>query len=648
MQRAYYQDSFAHFSTVSDDAVLGRLAACHGHDVDLQQRNAWLFSIRSLRQALLSLGEGHLLLEVAIPRMGKRADAVLLWAGMVIVLEYKVGAAAHEKAAIEQVVDYALDLKNFHKSTHTLPVLPIVVATHANEQCTPLEWSADGVAAPLLATPGSLVDLLLSAYRATQYSGFDAEEWMTSPYSPTPTIIEAARALYGGHDVSEIARSEAGATNLGATASAINAIIEQARSESRKAICFVTGVPGSGKTLAGLNLATDGMQRENGGQAVFLSGNGPLVEVLTEALARDEVKRTSVAKEVALRRARAFIQNVHHFRDESLRSAAPPPERVVIFDEAQRAWDREMTSKFMRQKRGIDGFDASEPDFLLSVMNRHDGWCVVVCLVGGGQEINTGEAGLPEWFRSVKEKYRDWIVALPERRLGRQYEIGSELPREVLTLHEPALHLDVSIRSFRAEIVSDFMAKVLTGDSRRSRELSPEKSRYPLHATRSLKTARDWLRQRARGSERYGLVASSNAMRLKAEGVHVKAGIGVVEWFLHGKEDVRSSFALEDAATEFEIQGLELDWVGVCWDANLRRESGAWSLYRFRGTRWETVREESRARYLVNAYRVLLTRARQGLVVFVPPGSLEDPTRLPRFYDETYEFLLECGFRDLE
>ena len=408
--------------------------------------------------------------------------------------------------------------------------------------------------------------------------------------------------------------------------------------------------------MAGLNIATERMRTSADEHAVFLSGNGPLVAVLREALAVDEVERgkvtgaKSVGKKDAYRHASEFIQNIHHFRDEYAHTTAAPDERVVVFDEAQRAWNKEQTSRFMREKRGHSAFDMSEPQFLMSVMDRHQDWCVVVCLIGGGQEINTGEAGLEEWLTAIERNYSDWQIHLSDRLTRADYLGGSEVPTSLKRLEavlSPALHLAVAVRSFRAEALSDFVGAVVAGDPKLAFSLHGKLANYPLVITRQLEAARNWLRQHARGNERTGLVASSNAMRLKPAGVHVKAKIDPPVWFLADKTDVRSSFALEDVATEFDIQGLELDWVGMCWDANFRREGNKWNHYSFRGTRWERVIDPIRAAYLANAYRVLLTRARQGMVIFIPLGSEIDDTRKPSFYDETYAFLCECGVSEL-
>ncbi|HUH88768.1 MAG TPA: DUF2075 domain-containing protein [Pusillimonas sp.] len=421
--------------------------------------------------------------------------------------------------------------------------------------------------------------------------------------------------------------------------------IEAAKRNKRKIICFITGVPGSGKTLAGLNLATARQRSHSDEHAVFLSGNGPLVDVLREALALDAVARarqtgTSTSKVQEDRRAAAFIQNIHHFRDDALISQDAPVEKVAVFDEAQRAWDAEQTSKFMQQKKGQLGFSMSEPEFLLSVMDRHQDWCAIICLVGNGQEINTGEAGIEEWLCALERSFPHWQAHIPNNLVH-----SCRLTEDVTA---PALHLATSLRSFRAERLSDFVGHVIAGNAAAAREVKGTLTNFPLYITRDLEQARQWLRSKRRGAERTGLLASSNATRLKPHGVFVKAKIEPAKWFLAPNDDVRSSDALEDAATEFDIQGLELDWTCLCWDANYRRVGDQWQALQFKGARWQAVNNEARRAYVANAYRVLLTRGRQGMVIFVPEGSNKDATRTPAVYQAIYAFLKNGGLDDLE
>jgi hypothetical protein len=515
----------------------------------------------------------------------------------------------------------------------------------------------DDVASAIKSNGANLRSIIEFVVKSTPREiDIDGFEWSRSGYKPTPTIIEAAQALYREHRVEDITRSDAGAKNLGQTAACLAEIIEEAKARGHKAICFVTGVPGAGKTLAGLNLVTQRTRVHEEEHAVFLSGNGPLVEVLREALARDECSRAKECgekrkKSDALREVKSFVQNIMHFRDANLLTAGAPIERVAVFDEAQRAWDAPHLAKFMKQKKGQINFTMSEPEFLISVMDRHDGWCTVVCLIGGGQEINAGEAGLTEWFSALKRSYPEWKVFTSEQLTHRDYHWGQDLGAFLKGLDSrlrPALHLSVSVRSFRAEKLSEFVGALVAGEATEARDLYKKvDGAYPIVLTRELKKARQWLRERARGSERIGLVASSGASRLKPEGLNVHEKIDAATWFLNGKEDVRSSYYMEDPATEFDIQGLELDWAGVCWDADFRAVNGRWAHYRFSGTRWQNVNDDNRKAYLANAYRVLLTRARQGMVVYIPRGDPRDPTRQPAFYDDTAEFLADCGLRSL-
>jgi Schlafen group 3, DNA/RNA helicase domain len=484
----------------------------------------------------------------------------------------------------------------------------------------------------------------------------DAQYWARAPYHPTPTIVEAARALYAQHSVEAIARYDAGAENLRTTSARIEELIDEARADKRKLICFVTGVPGAGKTLVGLNVATQRRDVKQPTHAVFLSGNGPLVAVLREALARDELARqrsngVRVRKGKVAESVKAFIQNVHHFRDDLLIDARPPAEHVAIFDEAQRAWNLRQTANFMRRKKRRPGFSQSEPEFLISSMDRHADWAVVVCLVGGGQEINTGEAGIDSWIEAVNSKFPHWFMHISSRLTDSEYGAGVWLnairQKQNIRLDD-CLHLAVSMRSFRAENVSYFVKATLDCEKEGARQAFCQLAdRYPIVMTRNLTQAKQWIRRHARGTERYGLVASSKAQRLKPDAIDIRVDVDPVHWFLNGKEDTRSSYYLEDAATEFQVQGLELDWTCVAWDGDMRYTGSGWSYHHFRGDRWCTVANSENQRYLCNAYRVLLTRARQGMVIYVPPGNLEDRTRSPGFYDATYHYLAELGIPEL-
>jgi hypothetical protein len=656
ISRAWYESEIECFLTVSDNEVLGALSARGTHDLTTEQRKAWIVQLPILRTCLSGL-TGSLLLEYSIPRIGRRVDAVLLIGPVVFVIEFKVGSDLYDQAAIEQVWDYALDLKNFHKASHSVSIVPILVPTQAQHAAFDLQRDYDYVYRPLRTNATQLGECLRFVLSHVQGETLDTKAWGGAPYHPTPTIIEAARALYAGHSVTDIARHDAGAENLAITSHRVEELVEEARRLNRKTICFVTGVPGAGKTLVGLNVANQRRDENSATHAVFLSGNGPLVAILQEALTRDGVGRRRLAGEkvrkgVVASEVRAFIQNIHHFRDEALRDAEPPPEHVVIFDEAQRAWNLTQTSNFMSRKKGRAGFQMSEPEFLISYLDRHKDWAVIVCLVGGGQEINTGEAGIGEWLEALNRSFPHWHIYLSSRLKDSEYAAGNALQlvegRESSHL-ELGLHLSVSMRSFRAEHVSMFVKTLLDRERKASQALLKKfRERYPIAVTRDLNAAKVWIRKRARGSERFGLLCSSKAQRLKPHAIDVRVNIDPIHWFLNERDDTRSSYYLEDAATEFQVQGLELDWACITWDADLRFGPMDWHYHDFRGSRWINIKNSLNQSYLRNAYRVLLTRARQGMVIFVPEGSVEDHTRRPDFYDPTYDYLRELGIEEIQ
>lgn len=649
---AYYAADIVKFVATSSNEILGAIAAIGAFSVEITQRDAWVIEIEVLKQALSGIS-GKLFLEFNVPRIGSRIDAVVISGPVIFVIEFKVGEKTYTRDGRNQVWDYALDLKNFHKASHLASIIPILVATEANSSVTELpEPHADNVFPPINSNSDGLKALIRTVLANITGDTLDAQAWGNAPYHPTPTIIEAAQNLYSKHSVDAIARSDAGARNLKITSRRIEELVEEAQLYHRKAIIFVTGVPGAGKTLVGLNVATKKRDATTT-HAVFLSGNGPLVNVLTEALTRDEVSRIrkkgdKTRKGEVAQKVKAFIQNVHHFRDAGLQNeTSPPSDHVVIFDEAQRAWNREMTSDFMRRKKKRPGFDQSEPEFLISYLNRHDDWAVIVCLVGGGQEINRGEAGISAWLDAVKTTFNSWYVYVSPDLTDSEYAAGhalDKLKNRANVIQDDSLHLAVSMRSFRAEKVSAFVKAILDREYATARQLLKSiTARYPLALTRDLKVAKDWIRRHARGNERYGLVASSGAQRLKPHAIDIRVEIDPVHWFLNGANDTRSSFYMEDAATEFQVQGLELDWICMTWDADLRCGESGWNYHSFVGTKWTTVHKSERQQYLLNAYRVLLTRARQGMVIFVPNGESSDLTRAPGYYDATFDYLADIG-----
>lgn len=656
MKREYYSDSIINFQNARDDEILGKLTRANDFSLEQTQRDAWLEEINILRKVLTPY-QGHIYFEYSIPRMGQRIDVVLLIGSVIFVLEFKNGEQEFTTYAIDQVWDYALDLKNFHETSHNAFIAPILIATKAkyiNKDIVSTPQN-DNLLLPITSNGDSLGIIIKNVLQFADGNIIDRSKWETGRYCPTPTIIEAATALYRGHNVNEISRNDASAINLSRTSDAISDIIAGSKNQNKRSICFVTGVPGSGKTLVGLNIATKHFDNKNDLYSVFLSGNGPLVKILHEALVRDSVEREKkrgkkIKKGSVFSEVKAFIQNVHHFRDDCLIDKEPPIEHVALFDEAQRAWNLEQTSSWMLRKKKNPNFKISEPEFLISCLNRHKDWAVIVCLVGGGQEINTGEAGIGEWIESLNKSFPDWHIYLSSRLTDSEYgagEILKKLSGKANVIYNDDLHLSVSMRSFRAEHVSLLVKQLLDRNIEQARETLKKIKKYPIVITRDLHKAKQWLKSKARGSERYGIIVSSQAERLKPHAIDVKSPMNPIHWFLNNKDDVRSSYYLEDVATEFDVQGLELDWACITWDADFRHSEKGWEHWSFKGNKWFHINKRQSQIYQKNAYRVLLTRARQGMVIVVPSGSTEDPTRNSKFYDPTYEYLKDIGFTEI-
>jgi len=658
MLNYYYRDSIELFLKKSTEEIIGKITLSNQFDSNTNQNKSWEHQIPMLKSALEGL-KGTLFFEFSIPRMGKRVDCLVIIENVVFVIEFKIGEKKYLNSNIDQVWDYALDLKNFHKPSHNALLVPILVASDAKrsfiEICTTSH--NDNLVLPIKSNKNDLRDVIhksLSFF--SDKSLLDGDEYAKGSYSPTPTIIEAAVSLYNNHSVENITRNDADVENLKITESSISQIIDYAKINSKKIICFVTGVPGAGKTLVGLKVATTHLDKEKGTASVFLSGNAPLVAILQEALTRDKVRQekelgNKITKEVAKEGVKAFIQIIHHYRDAYLVDPNPPYDHVAIFDEAQRAWNKEQTVNFMKRKKNQPNFKYSEPEFLISCLERHKDWAVIVCLVGGGQEINTGEAGISEWLNAIYYSFPNWEVCISPHLTDNEYsavETINKLKEKCVTKFDENLHLSVSMRSFRAENVSLFVKQVLDIDKENAQKTySLISKNYPIVLTRDLNKAKAWLKEKARGSERYGIVVSSKAERLKPHGIFVKSPMNPVHWFLEDKNDVRSSYYLEDVATEFHVQGLELDWACVTWDGDLRYSESGWKTFSFVGTKWQNIHKEDRKQYLINAYRVLLTRARQGMVIVVPEGNIEDSTRKPEYYDSTFKYLKSVGIDEI-
>lgn len=647
--RAWYAERLDAFLTRDADDVVGRLASESalrhvGHQA--MQIGAWASSIALLQSALAGLpASWWLALEYDLLRLEKRIDAVLLTDRAILVLEFKAGARTYDAAALRQVEDYALALYDFHEASRAHPVVPVLVATAAArpEFAPPLLWH--GVTPVFRANAASLAGLLREVAAAVPDPALplDPVAWLGARYRPVPGIIEAASTLFARNSVGDIAAARADTDNLTRTTAAILRAIAAARSDGARVAIFVTGIPGAGKTLCGMNVVF-GESRHHG--AAFLSGNAPLVAVLREALARNAAGADRKALAPSRRRSAAALQNVHRFlEDNAARPEHIPPERVIVFDEAQRAWDADKARRGTQNRKSR--LSMSEPEHALEILSRHDGWAALVALIGGGQEINTGEAGLAEWGRAIAAR-GDWralaapgalAAADPSQRLA-----DADVP---WLATDPDLDLAVPIRSVRGAAGAAWVEALLAGDADAARGHA---AGLPFRLTRSLAAMRAALRRAARGDRRAGLVASSGAKRLRAEGqgAELAGAEATVHWFLERWPDVRASDALEVHASEYGCQGLELDFVGMAWGGDFIRAGGGWQVRDFVGTFWQAVRKPAARAFVLNTYRVLLTRARYTTIIWVPPGDDADRTRPRTEMDAIADFLRACGVRELE
>ncbi len=659
MNRAYYSNSIEEFLVEDVNSIYGKISGNYDHNkLTIQQSNAWKKQIEIFKKFISSF-KGKIYFEFTIPRMGKRVDNILIIDNCIFVLEFKIGSKIYDKYAKEQAFDYGLDLNSFHEGSHEQNIFPILIADKA-PSINPIHYkSFENLHDTICANECNLGEIIHSILDyVNSIDKIDINKWEQSRYKPTPTIIEAATVLYNNHNVKDITRHDAGEDNLSKTSECISKIIEYSKANNKKTICFITGVPGAGKTLAGLDITNQRSNYVEEEHAVFLSGNGPLVDVLREALIRDKVKIAkeekdkSVTKKSVTNNVKSFIQNIHHFRNNYYVDKNAPIEKVTVFDEAQRAWTRDQASKFMK-KKGNPNFDQSEPEFLIEVMDRHKDWCTIICLIGGGQEINTGEAGLEEWIRPFEKRFNDWDIYYSSKIIEDDNYINDENSLTILknkkAEKKDELHLSVSLRSFRSAKLSSFIQEIINNDIVKAKSIYQEfiQKDYPIRITRDLSKARAWLNKKAKGTERTGIIASSGAIRLRPFGLNVKAKIDAPIWFLNDKEDIRSSYFLEEVATEFDIQGLELDWTCVAWDGDLFHHNNQWNYQKFTGTTWKNCRNVDRIKYLINSYRVLLTRARQGMIIYIPEGNNEDLTRPNFMYDGTFHFFIKIGIKEI-
>ncbi len=707
--RYLYGNDIKGFLCKEKETIFGKLCNEYHGDALTTTRESWIKEIEILQNVLVPWKEsnGNIIFEYDIPRLGKRIDVVLLLNGIIFCLEFKVGETKILENDIDQVLDYALDLKNFHKYSQDHIIVPILIATKYHTSSSFIQKSvySDGVVNPLVTGENGIRDLISTILEHFPNQPNIDKNWVISPYSPTPTIIEAAKTLYENHSVENITRHEADKVATDQTISFILNVIQKSKDKGEKSICFVTGVPGAGKTLVGLEVAVKQTYKESNEVpsdegAVYLSGNGPLVAVLNEALAKDNYTRCKAKGEAkklsdSRREVGKFIQIIHRYRDNMLAKIKNPVENgileidpqkavkqeesgygevehVAIFDEAQRSWTHDRLANYLKRggtygnKLKVPNFPMSEASFLIWSLDQREDWATIICLVGGGQEINTGEAGIAEWIRALNQSFKHWKIYISPQLTEPEYAEGMVdelLKNNPNVSFNKSLHLEVSLRSYRAEKLSAFVHALLALDKKASSIYSEIKEKYPIILTRNMQKAKKWLHEKVRGTERIGVLITKESARYKPLGIHVLGtdNENTVHWFLEDKADTRSSNYLEDAATEIQVQGLELDYVCLLWDADMQYKNNEWHFYRFNGKdKWDeieanTENKKERIKYMLNAYRVLLTRARSGMIICVPEGNpnknlsgfWEDSTRLPEYYNGTYEYLKSLGFEEI-
>lgn len=670
--------------------------------------DSWHEEVRTIRIALNSYKEenGFLAFEYTIPRVGGRIDCIIGLRGVLFVLEFKTGEEQNPDTDKEQLEQYVTDLKNFHFESYDIPIAPIwVVPNAALEPCNISKPKTNKqifhISTVCNNTISECIHEILSKDLGSHES-IDMNNWLYSPYCPTTNIVDAAKKLYANHKVEDINRSDAKGEDLTQTTNTLLKLIEQARDRHERYLCLVTGVPGAGKTLIGLSVATmyqTGDELKNGkdSRSVYLSGNRPLVMVLQEALARDaysreltrltdlygrkpkitELKEKGITKTEIRSKIKQFIQLVPAWRKEYLKGILVddsgkettlikdasyqykgkgdfyiPYDHVSIYDEAQRAWDDHENASYIRKKeKNLKKFpEWSEPRFLISCMDRHPDWAVYICLIGNGQDINHGEAGTAEWIRSIKH-FPNWKTYAPKD-IKNDPEVDMILP-DINIEYLDGLHLNIDLRSIRAENLAHFIDDLLNFRKGQASALLKEIKRYPIRLTRDINKAKAWVKEHAREEERYGALASSKGQRLKPDALTLlppnSSEVEVTHWFLGDNKDVKSSYYMEEVATEFQVQGLELDWAIVAWDADMRADiaTSSWKQYSFRGSKWMNINNAKIRNYQINAYRVILTRARRGMVIYVPTGNEDDHTRNPKYYDGTYEYFKQLGIQEI-
>jgi len=629
---------FSDFRSATTKNVIDRLIARanrSGLDATAQSRSAWFVTKAALDRCYDNLTtpekeDWWIGLEFEIPRVDKRVDCVVLTKSCIIVIEFKTGENRSQRAAEFQVSDYALNLRHLHSTSIGRPIIPLVVLTdpvRGSESKEKVSADDERVWVESTETLDSFLARVASDVPMSPQP-LEALKWVDGRFERTPGILEVIRHVATNHDVLEIRHHKG--DHVEDALKRVRSIITEARTDRRHVICFVDGVPGAGKTFLGLG-ATQPDSSAPDLTGTYLSGNGPLVKVVSYALELDH--RRKGGKSTAP--VRGFVQPVHAFINSEYRRADPPSEHVIVFDEAQRAWSAHQMSKFHEGE-----ISCSEASAALEIMQRHQDWAVVVALIGSGQEIDRGEAGIAAWLEAAATSPR-WSMIGPA-------SLSKRSSAQIESYHvDHRLHLSVGIRSPHSLTVTSWIEALLAGKIDEAKEIANQ-TEFPILATRDLSVMRGYLRDRARSDCRVGLVAPSKDRRLRAFGIERSTpflrGVNFAHWFVHDQDDVRSSYSLEVAASEFDCQGLELDWVGMCWGGDFYFED-SWKSQRFVGRKWQREADHSLA---INRYRVLLSRARSGMVIWVPEDRTQKHLEIPRDkLDRTWDTLVSAGVRSL-
>ena len=686
---AWYESDTPNFLLDTTDIVVGKLsqiAAQEGWETPPAQEAEWNASVNILKETLCNKQNERLIalqdalsdprtaeytdviLEYDFRRRGLRMDCILLAPGLVVILEFKRNKPT--AADRDQVMNYAINLREFHEVTQKainddgMMLAPVVVTTASN---TTIQseikfheppWNNVLANSPVTdaAQLADLLTLLLESRTST--SIIDRYNWVNSRFKPSSSILDAAVSLYGQHEVSAITEHALPTEYIKYCVTELISAVEETRRTSSKRVIIISGAPGAGKTLVGLQLlfATP--------KSVFVTGNAPLVDVLHLALknsykeknAANQLKIPSGYKRAHVKQlidlATFSIEKAHRFLKTRSSNATRGDETLVIFDEAQRTY---LKGRSVADKK----LSKDEAQLVIETLERdHKGQgLAVVCLLGHNQAINTGESGISSWFRAT-ENVPGWSFQISDTTLNlpNLFEQTTELDK--WKTHNKRLnleygHLDHSLRFYKNREIEQWADKVIIQDQQAAEELAEKlkKEDSSIYITRNLKRATEWARRHRTGNERAGLIASSQARRLIAEGIHVlpQSDSKIAHWMLAPSGDIRSSNMLEYAQNQFQIQGLELDYTILCWDADFRYTDGQWQAHKISGAGWQKQKKDAELEFRKNSYRVLLTRARKGMIIFVPKGDLSlcDETRAPEFYDDIYAFLIKCGCLDL-